>query len=50
LIRFKLTYRDLKEKEEAIKALERIFVVKNISKEYNRKKASDIYVDVELTA
>ena len=50
LIKVKLTYRDLKEKEEALKALERIFIVKNISKEYSRKKASDVYVDLELMA
>lgn len=48
MIKIKMTYKDLQEKEQALDKLRKIFIIKSISKEYARAKASDLYVDVEV--
>lgn len=48
MVKIKLTYKDSQEREETLKALEQIFVVKKLSKEYIRNKAVDVYAELEL--
>lgn len=48
MIKIKMTYKDLQEKEQALDKLRKIFIIKSISKDYTRSKASDVYVDVEV--
>lgn len=48
MIKIKMTYKDLHEKEKAINELKKIFIVRNVSKEYIRAKGNDVYVDVDI--
>lgn len=48
MIKVKLTYKDLHEKNRLLDELKRTCIVKSISKEYPRSKATDIYIDLEL--
>lgn len=48
MVKIKMTYRDLQEKEQVMNELRKIFIVRNVSKEYIRPKANDVYVDVEI--
>lgn len=48
MVKIKMTYMDLEEKEQIIDELSKIFIVRNISREYIRPKANDVYVELEI--